>query len=90
MATANVRSQSGASPNMGLRMSPHALNAMRNTEKVMLKYYNDMGRNKGNCTWGIGFYAHKGVCTPEELQRKSPFRQWKWNTLNGSRKRSAV
>lgn len=46
MATANVRSQSGASPNMGLRMSPHALNAMRNTEKVMLKYYNDMGRTR--------------------------------------------
>lgn len=70
MATANVRSPSGASPNVGLRMSPHALNTMRNTEKVMLKYYNDMGRSKGNCTWGIGFYAHKGVCTPEELQRK--------------------
>lgn len=70
MATSKVRSQSGTSPNLGLRMSPHALNAMRNTEKVVLKYYNDMGRNKGNCTWGIGFYAHKGVCTPEELQRK--------------------
>jgi GH24 family phage-related lysozyme (muramidase) len=29
-----------------------------------------MGKTTGNCTWGIGFYAHKGVCTPEELQRK--------------------
>ena len=70
MATTNVKSTSGSSPNIALRMSPQALNAMRNTEKVMLKYYNDMGGNKGNCTWGIGFYAHKGVCTPEELERK--------------------
>lgn len=70
METANIRSQSGASPNMGLKMSPHALDAMRNTEKVMLKYYNDMGRKKGNCIWGIGLYAHKGVCTPEKLKRK--------------------
>lgn len=70
MATSNGRSPSGVSPNTSLRMSPSALNAMRITERVMLRYYNDMGRNKGNCTWGIGFYAHKGVCTPEELERK--------------------
>ena len=70
MATTNVKSTSGSSPNIALRMSPQALNAMRNTEKVMLKYYNDMGGNKGNCTWGIGFYAHKGVCTPEELGKR--------------------
>lgn len=70
MATTNLKSPSGSNPNTALRMSPQALNAMRNTEKVMLRYYNDMGRNKGNCTWGIGFYAHKGVCTPEELARK--------------------
>ena len=43
---------------------------MRDTEKVMLRYYNDMGRHKGNCTWGIGFYVHKGVCSKEELERK--------------------
>jgi len=43
---------------------------MRNTEKAILRYYNDMGKSKGNCTWGIGFYAHKGVCTPDELKRK--------------------
>jgi len=36
----------------------------------MLRYYNDMGKNKGNCTWGIGFYVHKGVCSEEELKRK--------------------
>lgn len=70
MATSNRKSSSGGSPNTGLRMSSNALHAMRNTERVMLKYYNDMGRNKGNCTWGVGFYAHKGICTPEELERK--------------------
>lgn len=43
---------------------------MRNTEKVVLKYYNDMGKSKGNCTWGIGFYSHSGVCTPDELKQQ--------------------
>ncbi|MGZ3183402.1 MAG: glycoside hydrolase family protein [Telluria sp.] len=43
---------------------------MRDTERSMLRYYNDMGKLGGNCTWGIGFYAHRGVCTAEELQRK--------------------
>ena len=70
MATTNARPASTANPNAGMRMSPQALEAMRNTEKVVLKYYNDMGRNRGNCTWGIGFYLHKGVCTLEELERK--------------------
>ena len=51
-------------------MSPNALARMRDTEKVMLRYYNDMGQHKGNCTWGIGFYVHKGVCSKEELERK--------------------
>ncbi|WP_229452134.1 glycoside hydrolase family protein [Massilia niastensis] len=70
MATTNKISVPTANPNVGMRMSPEARAAMRNTEKAMLRYYNDMGKNKGNCTWGIGFYAHKGVCTPEELERK--------------------
>lgn len=70
MATANAKLASTTNPNAGMRMSPDALATMRNTEKVVLKYYNDMGKNKGNCTWGIGFYVHKGVCTPEELQQK--------------------
>lgn len=51
-------------------MSALARGRMRATEKVMTKYYNDMGKNKGNCTWGIGFYAHQGVCSPDELKRK--------------------
>ena len=56
-------------PNAGMKMSGPARAKMRSTEKVMLRYYNDMGGNKGNCTWGIGFYAHKGVCSEEELAR---------------------
>lgn len=70
MATTNATLAPTTNPNAGMRMSPDALAAMRITEKVVLKYYNDMGKNKGNCTWGIGFYVHKGVCTPEELQQK--------------------
>lgn len=53
-----------------MTMSAAARARMRATEKAVLKYYNDMGKNRGNCTWGIGFYAHKGVCTEEELARK--------------------
>lgn len=59
-----------AAPNANMTMSPEARARMRATEKLMLKYYNDMGKDKGNCTWGIGFYAHKGICTEEELARK--------------------
>lgn len=58
------------SPNSAMRMSSHARTRMRDTEKAVLRYYHDMGKNKGNCTWGIGFYVHKGVCTEEELARK--------------------
>jgi GH24 family phage-related lysozyme (muramidase) len=70
MATANVKPASTTNPNAGMRISFGALATMRNTEKVMMRYYNDMGKGKGNCTWGIGFYVHKGVCTPEELAKK--------------------
>jgi GH24 family phage-related lysozyme (muramidase) len=57
-------------PNSDMKMSPEAKARMRATEKLVLKYYNDMGKNKGNCTWGAGFLAHRGVCTEEELLRK--------------------
>lgn len=57
-------------PNAGVRMSPEGRAKMRATEKVVLRYYNDMGKNKGHCTWGAGFLAHKGVCSPEELTKK--------------------
>jgi GH24 family phage-related lysozyme (muramidase) len=51
-------------------MSPEARARMRATEKVVLKYYNDMGKKRGNCTWGAGFLAHKGICSADELERK--------------------
>lgn len=57
-------------PHAGMKMSPEARARMRATEKAVYRYYNDMGKNKGNCTWGIGILAHKGVCSEEELGRK--------------------
>jgi len=57
-------------PNASMRMSPEARARMRATEKAVYRYYNDMGKNKGHCTWGAGILAHKGVCTAEELKRK--------------------
>lgn len=59
-----------ARPNADKRMSPDARARMRATEKAVYRYYNDMGKNKGNCTWGVGILAHKGVCSQEELGRK--------------------
>jgi GH24 family phage-related lysozyme (muramidase) len=70
MTTANSKADAVVAPNKGMTMSPPARAKMRATEKAVLKYYNDMGKDKGNCTWGIGFYAHRGVCTADELQRK--------------------
>lgn len=51
-------------------MSPEARQRLRDTETVQYRYYNDMGKNKGHCTWGIGVLAHRGVCTEEELGRE--------------------
>jgi len=59
-----------ARPTAHLRMSPEARHRLRNTETVQYRYYNDMGKDKGHCTWGIGVLAHRGVCTEEELSRK--------------------
>lgn len=53
-----------------MKMSPAARGRMRATEKAVYRYYNDMGKNNGNCTWGAGLLAHKGICTQEELARK--------------------
>jgi lysozyme len=50
-------------------MSTSARVTMRNTEKKVMKYYDDGGKGKGNCTWGIGTLAHRGPCTAEELAR---------------------
>lgn len=51
-------------------MSTSARLIMRHTEKKMLKYYDDGGPGRGNCTWGIGTKAHTGPCTKAELVRK--------------------
>ncbi|CAH0306241.1 hypothetical protein SRABI118_04590 [Massilia sp. Bi118] len=53
-----------------MKMSPGAKARMRATEKNIYKYYNDMGKDKGHCTWGAGILAHRGVCSPEELGKK--------------------
>lgn len=50
-------------------MSQPARLVMRSTEKKVMKYYNDGGKGKGNCTWGIGTKAHDGPCTKAELAR---------------------
>lgn len=63
-------SASKSGPNASMRMSPDARARMRVTEKAVYRYYNDMGKNRGNCTWGAGILAHKGVCSQEELERK--------------------
>ncbi|WP_229474482.1 lysozyme [Pseudoduganella lurida] len=42
---------------------------MRAREQDVYRYYNDMGKNKGHCTWGAGILAHRGVCSIEELGR---------------------
>lgn len=65
--TPSPTNQSGLNPTM--KMSPAARAKMRATEKAIYRYYNDMGKNKGNCTWGAGILAHKGVCSAEELER---------------------
>jgi GH24 family phage-related lysozyme (muramidase) len=58
------------SPIASMKMSPGAKAKMRATEKAIYKYYNDMGKNQGHCTWGAGILAHKGVCSEEELGKK--------------------
>lgn len=57
-------------PTTKMKMSPDGRARLRATEKAIYRYYNDMGKSKGHCTWGIGILAHKGVCTKEELGRK--------------------
>lgn len=63
-------SNSTAKPNAHMRMSLEAKVRMRSAERAVYKYYNDMGKNKGHCTWGAGILAHRGICSEEELGRK--------------------
>ena len=55
--------------NAGMKMSPEARVRMRQLERDVFKYYDDMGPGKGNCTWGPGILAHRGPCSKEELAR---------------------
>jgi len=59
-----------ANPNANMSMSLDAKAKMRATEKAVYRYYNDMGKSKGHCSWGAGILAHKGVCSAEELIQK--------------------
>lgn len=70
MPTLPAKPAKPARPTGHLRMSPEARQRLRNTETVQYRYYNDIGKNKGHCTWGIGVLAHRGVCTEEELGKE--------------------
>ena len=57
-------------PNATMKMSLQGRARLRATEQAVYRYYNDMGKDKGHCTWGVGILAHKGVCTKEEMGKK--------------------
>jgi GH24 family phage-related lysozyme (muramidase) len=40
---------------------------LQNREKKMMRYYDDMGPGKGNCTVGYGSKVHRDPCTAKEL-----------------------
>lgn len=65
--TKHAHAAATPSVNAGMKMSPEARARMRRRERDVFNYYDDMGPGKGNCTWGPGILAHKGVCTKEEL-----------------------
>lgn len=41
-------------PNSVMKISPEGRARLRATEKDVYRYYNDMGKNRGHCTWGVG------------------------------------
>jgi GH24 family phage-related lysozyme (muramidase) len=55
---------------MVMSMSSVGKLRLQNREKKMMRYYDDMGKGKGNCTMGIGHLVHKNPCTTEELARE--------------------
>jgi len=57
-------------PTANMHVSADGLRRIRGTESVRYEYYNDMGKDKGHCSWGIGILAHRGVCTKEELGKE--------------------
>lgn len=50
-------------------MSPVGKLRLLNREKKVMRYYDDMGKGKGNCTFGIGALVHRGPCTDDELAK---------------------
>lgn len=65
--TKSVHAAATPSVNAGTTMSPDARARMRQRERDVFAYYDDMGPGRGNCTWGPGILAHRGPCTREEL-----------------------
>lgn len=55
-------------PNAMMSMSSKGRLNLQTHEHLVLGYYNDMGRHKGNCTYGYGTKVHTGICTAEELK----------------------
>jgi GH24 family phage-related lysozyme (muramidase) len=54
--------------NAELSLSSEGRLKLARTERLVLAYYNDGGKNKGHCTYGYGTLVHRGVCTEEELK----------------------
>jgi lysozyme len=52
--------------NENMRMSAAGLARLRQRERVVMRYYDDVAHN---CTYGIGTLAHLGPCTDAELHR---------------------
>ncbi|MFC5472462.1 lysozyme [Paraherbaspirillum soli] len=62
-----------SNPNSHMRMSSAGRVHLRNTEALRTKYYNDGGRNKGNCTYGYGTLIQpRRLCTVSELRTTVP------------------
>ncbi|MFC5473559.1 lysozyme [Paraherbaspirillum soli] len=55
-------------PNAGYSLSAKGRLRLVSWERLVLAYYNDGGKNKGNCTYGYGTMVHRGVCTKEEMK----------------------
>jgi lysozyme len=62
--------KSQENPNKKMSISAAGILAIKKHEKKMLRYYNDLGKSKGNCTYGYGTLVHYGICTEDELKIK--------------------
>jgi lysozyme len=43
---------------------------LMNRKRKMVRYYDDLGSGKGNCTMGYGHMVHRKPCSAEELAKK--------------------